>query len=204
MTNNAVIAYTDGGSNDNPGISAWAFYVEGEIQVSGFGGISSNNEMELRAMIECLKYIGKDRIATIKSDSTYVIKGLTEWIYGWKRRGWITSSGTPVANRKLWEELLLYYHPENHTLLYVKGHSGVVGNEICDKLVQVAKVEKYQRREEKLTPTIMKENPSEEVISTFNMLQKSYNSLTEYDKRLCAPELSKGLSLMSYEVNKYI
>lgn len=195
------IAYTDGGADYNPGKGGWAFYIEGEVKVYGYGGEKvTNNEMELIAMTQCLDYIGRDRKATIFSDSTYVIKGLTEWIYGWMRRGWQTSSGTPVQNKELWQTLFSKYNDSNHKILFVKGHSGNHGNEICDQLVQEAKESQIEYYKEMLRPEISVNS----IIDSIRKCSEDYDLLSEYDKRNINNELYSTLVIFTSKVRDTI
>lgn len=195
-----LVAYTDGGSDNNPGVAAWAFYIEDVIKCNGYGGTASNNEMELTAMINCLEYIGRDREATIFCDSTYVIKGITEWIEGWIKKDWITSSGTKVANKHLWERLKAAYNKDKHKLLYVKGHSGIYGNELCDQLVQEAKQSRLPRTEVLLTKS---EAAVSDVMDAFYTLVSRYEKLSPYDKREIPRRLSSELIKFNYKINHY-
>lgn len=207
-------AYTDGGSDNNPGESGWAFYVKGKVQAYGYGGPNStNSRMELTAMLNCLKWIGKDRRAIIYCDSTYVVKGLSEWIGGWIKRGWKISSGAEVANKDLWQELYENYNPEVHELAYVKGHSGIAGNDLCDRLVQQGKVEKEDYVLVELSDEGITLNANEEpqdngitkesILQQVNALKDIFNNASEYVKREVAASLARELSLFNYKVGKY-
>lgn len=145
ITGNIYHIYTDGACRNNQEpdkrTAAWAFVVfnssmERKGSKSAFLGNATNNEAELIAMIEALKW-GSTKKLVVYTDSQYVHKGLTEWITGWKRRGWKTSSNEVVKNLDLWQELDSLYNPDNHTLIKVKGHSGDKGNTIVDSLCNV-------------------------------------------------------------------
>jgi len=214
---NEVTAYTDGGSNDLYQ-GGWAFYIPGEIECSGYVDGATNNEMELRAMIELLKYLGKSSHSTIYSDSTYVVKGLTEWSIGWRKYNWIKSDGNPVANKELWQELTSLYDGSTHRILFVKGHKGEEGNETCDRLVQLAKNMKLPRITNSYSSTLgvrlqnttdfeiqdssYKINPDEILQEFQNSINKFY-SLTEYDKRILAPKLASILAPLNYQLGTY-
>lgn len=133
--------YTDGACIGNPGPGGYAAVIlnsdsEKLKTVSGAEKDSTNNRMELKAVIEALKVIPKNSKIELHSDSSYVLNGLSSWIEGWKRNGWKTSSKNEVANRELWEELDNL--SDNFELVYkkVKGHSGDYYNEEVDTLAK--------------------------------------------------------------------
>lgn len=131
------VAYTDGGCVGNPGPGGWGVHVEYPdgrvIELGGAELQTTNNRMELRAAIEAARAVSGWPSATIVADSQYVLRGITSWVSGWKRKGWKTATGQPVLNQDLWEELdavatdLLIWE-------WAKGHSGVPGNERCDEI----------------------------------------------------------------------
>jgi ribonuclease HI len=144
---NDIVIYTDGGCSGNPGPGGWAFILtEGQEEAIGSGGETptTNNRMELRAVIEALKAAEARAAAapearpsiTLHTDSQYVKNGITTWIKSWKRNGWRTSDKKPVKNRELWEELDAVSSRLEPRYLWVKGHAGVDSNERCDSLVQ--------------------------------------------------------------------
>jgi ribonuclease HI len=131
------VAYTDGGCIGNPGPGGWGVHVEyPDGRVTELGGSelqTTNNRMELRAAIEAARATLGWPAATIIADSQYVLKGITQWLPGWKRKGWVTSTGQPVVNRDLWEELDAV--ADNRlTWEWTRGHSGDPGNERCDEI----------------------------------------------------------------------
>ncbi|MEM1402302.1 MAG: ribonuclease HI [Pseudomonadota bacterium] len=132
-----VVVYTDGACRGNPGPGGWgALLVYGKHERELFGAESetTNNRMELRGAIEGLNALSERCAVTLHTDSTYVMKGITEWIDNWKRRGWKTTAKKPVANADLWQ--LLDAANEKHDVdwRWVKGHSGDPGNERADQL----------------------------------------------------------------------
>lgn len=143
------LLFTDGSSLGNPGPGGWGVVVvskndygdpKGRVTEIG-GGVkhTTNNKMELTALIEGLGRLGDEKgTLTIYIDSQYVIKGATQWSHGWKKRGWITMGKTPVENRELWEELLLLLEVRKKfgkiIWQYVPGHVGVEGNERADQI----------------------------------------------------------------------
>lgn len=136
-----VILFTDGACSGNPGPGGWAAILwDGVNRVRELGGAAratTNNRMELTAVIEGIKAV-RDRGAevAIYSDSTYVIRGATAWMWGWKRNGFKNGEGQDVANADLWAEMISVVAPRRKLLAwhYVRGHSAVPGNERCDEL----------------------------------------------------------------------
>lgn len=184
------VCYTDGGCSPNPGKGGWAFIVEGEIEKSGYAQHSTNNAMELTALLNLLKHLDGSP-AIIYSDSTYVVMGITTWINGWVKNGWVTSSGEDVANYELWQELLDYYNPKIHDIRHVKGHSGNAGNERCDFLVGLAR-SKGESIENNLKSSHQKEDKLlDEELSELRDFVLSFSApcakvLAELDERLDA------------------
>ena len=130
---------TDGACSGNPGPGGWAaIIIIGTTSEEIFGGenLTTNNIMELRAVIEGLKKITSPSNILIRSDSTYVIKGISEWITKWKKNNWITSSKKPVANKELWIELDSLTSMHSIKWEWVKGHSGDEKNERADELAR--------------------------------------------------------------------
>lgn len=136
-----VEVYTDGACRGNPGPGGWGalLRVEGvEKEMSGSETLTTNNRMELMAVIMALGALKRSVAARIHTDSLYVLKGLTEWLPGWKKRGWKTADRKPVKNQDLWERLDA--ECARHTLewQWVKGHSGHPENERVDALANAA------------------------------------------------------------------
>ncbi len=137
MENYTII--TDGACSGNPGPGGWAaIIIKDKISEEIFGGeiLTTNNIMELRAVIEGLKKINSPSNILIRSDSTYVIKGISEWINKWKKNNWITSTKKPVANKDLWIELDSLTLRHSIKWEWVKGHSGDEKNERADELAR--------------------------------------------------------------------
>ena len=129
--------YTDGACSVNTRKGGWGAYIEGEgINLSGNLEDTTNNRMEMTAVIEALKYYKTKQNVTIYSDSIYVIKGITEWISGWKKKDW-----KKVKNKDLWIEMDKLNQFHNVSWKHVPAHSGIEGNEIADKLAVKAKNE---------------------------------------------------------------
>lgn len=145
-----VILYTDGACSGNPGPGGWA-YILRDVKTGktkeGSGGDhdTTNNRMEMQAVIEGLKALKRPVGVKIVSDSKYVIQGITEWMPNWKRRGWKRKEGNtlkPVLNVERWQELDRLIQKHQCEFKYVRGHSGHPENERCDKLA-VAAYQKY-------------------------------------------------------------
>lgn len=138
MQKDKVIIYTDGAARGNPGPAGWgvAVLMDGkEIEFGGRSDHATNNQMELQAGIEALKYVRTNKIALpieIFADSKYVILGITEWIPNWIKNGWRNAAKKPVLNKELWQELYELNQEFKPTWLYVEGHSGDKWNDRVD------------------------------------------------------------------------
>ncbi len=131
--------YTDGACKGNPGPGGWGVLMRaGEIERELFGGEreTTNNRMEMTAVIEALAALKRPCAVTLHLDSQYVLKGITEWLPGWKAKGWKTASKQPVKNVDLWQKLDAAVQQGGHTIdwRWVKGHAGHPGNERADAL----------------------------------------------------------------------
>ena len=136
---NQVVIYTDGACKGNPGPGGWgALLSAGTAQKELFGGElgTTNNRMELMAVIQALEALKRPCDVQLYLDSQYVRKGITEWITGWKAKGWRTASKEPVKNVDLWQRLdaLVHGGERRITWHWVKGHAGDPGNERADAL----------------------------------------------------------------------
>ena len=134
-----VVIYTDGACKGNPGPGGWgALLSSGGTVKELFGGEldTTNNRMEMTAVIEALAALKRPCRITLYVDSQYVLKGMTEWIKGWKARGWRTASKEPVKNVDLWQKLDVLVSGSGHTIdwRWVRGHDGDPGNERADVL----------------------------------------------------------------------
>lgn len=135
-----ITIYTDGSSKGNPGPGGWATIIATEsevVELGGGEGHTTNNRMELTACIKALeevknKKLGKD--LEILSDSSYVVRGITEWIFNWQKKGWRTAGKKPVENKDLWERLYDATQSLNIKWKLVPGHAGVAANERCDEI----------------------------------------------------------------------
>jgi ribonuclease HI len=136
-----VSLYTDGACSGNPGPGGWgALLIFGDHrrELSGGARDTTNNRMELQAVIEGIRALNRRVPVTIYTDSTYVMKGMTEWISGWKAKGWKTAAKKPVKNEDLWRELDAALHGHEVEWRWVKGHAGDPGNEAADALARGA------------------------------------------------------------------
>jgi len=137
-----VEIYTDGACRGNPGPGGWAAVLScdgREKEISGAEVHTTNNRMELLAVIRALESLKKPRVQVkVYTDSQYVRRGITEWLESWKARGWRTSNRKPVMNQDLWEQLDALAAPHDIEWHWVPGHAGVPGNERADRLANQA------------------------------------------------------------------
>jgi ribonuclease HI len=136
-----VDIFTDGACSGNPGAGGWGAllrFKDIEKELSGGAQDTTNNRMEMTAVLEALKALKKKCAVTIYTDSKYVKDGLEEWLPSWKARGWKTSDKKPVKNMDLWQELDSVMSKHDVTLIWVKGHAGHVENERVDALARRA------------------------------------------------------------------
>ena len=137
-----LILFTDGAAKGNPGPGGWgAIVVTPEHHVTELGGGSphtTNNKMELGGAIAAFRHVAdRPEPVAIYTDSTYLIQGITQWVWGWRKRGWKTAQGTDVLNRDLWEELSALTGARARGSIdwrWVRGHVGTPGNERCDEI----------------------------------------------------------------------
>jgi ribonuclease HI len=131
-----ITIYTDGSARGNPGPGGWGAIVAGDTvrEVGGREEHTTNNRMELIAAIEALKIVQPSSDVELHSDSSYVVKGITEWIHGWRAKGWKTAGKKPVLNQDLWETLFEVIQDKNIHWKLVAGHAGVKANERCDEI----------------------------------------------------------------------
>ncbi|MCL1911068.1 MAG: ribonuclease HI [Leptospirales bacterium] len=134
-----IYLYTDGACSGNPGPGGWAAVIKdgsSDTEFSGGDKNTTNNKMELTAVIEGLSRIEKDSAVTVITDSEYVKNGITQWIFNWIKNGWKTASKQPVKNKELWVSLLELTKERKVTWQWVRGHSGNAENERCDFLAR--------------------------------------------------------------------
>jgi len=136
-----VEIYTDGACRGNPGPGGWAalLSVEGrEKEIAGAEARTTNNRMELTAVIRALESLRRPVSARVFTDSQYVRRGITEWVAAWKARGWLTADRKPVKNQDLWQRLEELAAAHRIEWRWVPGHAGVPGNERVDRLANQA------------------------------------------------------------------
>jgi len=136
-----VIAYTDGACSGNPGPGGWGallIYGTTKREISGGEADTTNNRMEMTAVIRAMQSLKEPCALTIVTDSKYVLQGFTEWVPGWSKRGWKTADKKPVKNVDLWQEMVLAAKPHRMQWKWVKGHSGNAFNDRVDALAVAA------------------------------------------------------------------
>jgi ribonuclease HI len=138
-TLNHIEIYTDGACKGNPGPGGWGVFLKsGATEKELFGGEleTTNNRMELTAVIRALEALKRPCQVTLHADSQYVLKGITEWLVGWKAKGWKTAAKQPVKNVDLWQQLDAVVSTSGHKIdwRWVRGHNGDPGNERADGL----------------------------------------------------------------------
>ncbi|MBC6983068.1 ribonuclease HI [Caulobacter sp. 17J80-11] len=132
-----VIIYTDGACKGNPGPGGWGAVLRAgahEKELWGGEPLTTNNRMEMMAAIMALEALKKPCKVELNTDSKYVMQGITEWLRGWKARGWLTADKKPVKNDDLWKRLDAARSRHDVSWKWVKGHAGIAGNERADQL----------------------------------------------------------------------
>ena len=145
MSSDQVIVFTDGGCRGNPGPGGWGALIRfgnHEKEIYGYEEETTNNRMELMAAIRALELLNRECSVVLTTDSQYVRQGITEWMDGWKKRGWKTAAKKPVKNKDLWQRLDKAVKQHDVDWQWVKGHSGHEGNERADALANRAMDEK--------------------------------------------------------------
>jgi ribonuclease HI len=143
-----VEIYTDGACSGNPGLGGWGallIFKAKRKEISGVLDDTTNNQMEIMAAIEALKILKKPCKVNIYTDSTYVQKGITEWIHNWEKNNWRKRDNKPVKNVELWKNLQQEIKKHDIIWNWVKGHSNNEGNDIADRLAVEAR-EKARRK----------------------------------------------------------
>jgi ribonuclease HI len=137
----SIEIYTDGACSGNPGPGGWGAILKWnghEKELSGGEEETTNNRMEMTAVVKGLEALKKPSDVTLYTDSKYVLQGATEWLEGWKARGWKGANKKPVKNQDLWEQIDSAIQTHNVKFVWVKGHSGHEFNERVDKLAVAA------------------------------------------------------------------
>ena len=135
-----IDVFTDGACSGNPGPGGWGvLIIDGEerMELSGGAAETTNNRMEMLAVIEALKATAKADAIRLHTDSQYVKNGINDWINGWKRNGWKTAAKKPVKNQDLWREIDALSSGRKIEWRWVKGHAGHPGNERADELARL-------------------------------------------------------------------
>ena len=143
-----VTIYTDGACKGNPGPGGWGVVLRSgakEKHLHGGEALTTNNRMEMTAIIHALKALKHPCIVDLYTDSKYVMQGVTEWLAGWKARGWKTADGKPVKNQDLWLRLDAATQAHKVQWEWVRGHDGHEGNERADALARAA-IANFRRR----------------------------------------------------------
>ncbi len=204
-----VEIYCDGSSIGNPGPGGWGSVVldaqaTSVTELGGYEKHTTNNRMELTAAIEALSAIPRATHITIKTDSQYVINGITKWVSGWEQRGWITSQKTDVLNKDLWQALVMVTNIHEVTWEHVRGHEGVILNERADMIAngfaQKEKVTLFQGTEtayseflkgmpkarvvSKSKSATKKTGPAYSYVSSVDGIVETHHSWTECEKRV--------------------
>ncbi|MFC1884213.1 ribonuclease HI [Thermodesulfobacteriota bacterium] len=136
-----VEIYADGACSGNPGPGGYGAILRfgnRTKEISGCSAETTNNRMEMTAIIEALRMLKRPSRIRLVTDSDYVVKGMTLWMDGWIKRNWMNSKKKPVLNRDLWEEMIKLTKPHDIKWKWVKGHDGHPENERCDKLARMA------------------------------------------------------------------
>ena len=133
--------FTDGACKGNPGKGGWGALLrigDHEKELSGSDPATTNNRMEMTAVLRALQALREPCSVRLHTDSRYVIDGMTKWMFGWIKKGWKTADNKPVKNEDLWRELTEAARPHKVEWIWVKGHDGHVENERADKLASEA------------------------------------------------------------------
>ena len=132
-----VVIHTDGSCSPNPGAGGWGAilrYGEHVREICGGEPDTTNNRMEIMAAVQALRHLTRPTVVHLYTDSTYVRNGITKWVLGWERNGWMTAAKQPVKNVDLWQRLQAACARHRVEWFWVKGHAGVADNELADEL----------------------------------------------------------------------
>ncbi len=142
-----ITIFTDGSSRGNPGPGGWGSVVVFDadlpnvsrvLELGGYEKETTNNRMEILAAVHALQVVPQSSKVTLYTDSAYLINGITKWVKGWQKKGWMTLQKEPVANRDLWERLISATENKEISWTKVGGHVGTVGNERCDEIATMS------------------------------------------------------------------
>jgi ribonuclease HI len=169
-----VVIHSDGACHGNPGPGGWAAVLTScghQRELSGGVPATTNNRMELQAAIEALSALKRPCEVEFHTDSNYLRDGITKWLHGWKRNGWLTKAKQPVKNEDLWRRLDAAVSVHQVKWHWVKGHAGDAGNERCDELATAAiAVVKQRYSKEQLAACLAEFNNSLEATATTELL----------------------------------
>lgn len=143
-----VEIFCDGACSGNPGVGGYGSILRcgGNLkELAGAEALTTNNRMEMTAAIAALEALKRPCEVVITTDSQYLVKGMTEWIPGWVRKGWVNSKKEPVVNRDLWERLLELSKLHKIRWAWIRGHNGHLENERCDELARGA-IDDFRRK----------------------------------------------------------
>jgi ribonuclease HI len=143
-----VEIFADGACSGNPGPGGFAAVLrtdKKEKEISGSEGHTTNNRMELMAVISAIEALKRPCKIRVTTDSNYIVKGMTEWVHGWIKNGWRNSQKKEVLNRDLWERLLKAVNGHEVEWTWIKGHSGHTENERCDEMARL-EIEKCKKK----------------------------------------------------------
>lgn len=146
-----VEIFCDGACSGNPGPGGYGAILRcngHEKDISGAEPLTTNNRMELTGAIAALRKLTRPCHVVVTTDSQYLVKGMTEWIEGWQRKGWQNSKKEPVLNRDLWEELLAFAGQHSIEWRWVRGHNGHAENERCDSLAREAITDMIRKKKD--------------------------------------------------------
>jgi ribonuclease HI len=135
----SVEIFGDGACSGNPGVGGYAAVLKSGdriMELSGCDKMTTNNRMELLAVIVALEALKRPCRVRVTTDSNYVVKGMNEWIEAWRKKNWLNSQKKPVLNRDLWERLLAASAPHEVEWTWIRGHNGHIENERCDTLAR--------------------------------------------------------------------
>ena len=155
--NNIVHIFTDGACKGNPGPGGWGAimkYGDHVKELNGYSSKTTNNIMEITAVIEALKSLTRPCAIILTTDSNYVKDGITQWIHNWKKKGWKTANKKPVKNKECWLQLDVEVQRHQIEWKWVKGHSGHPENERADELANEAVKDNGNREESSPTPPV--------------------------------------------------
>ncbi len=132
-----ITIFTDGSARGNPGPGGWGAVIADGKSVREIGGKAehtTNNRMELTAVIEALRTLGTEEDIVLHTDSEYIVKGITSWVKSWQENNWRTSTKKSVLNKDLWEQLIEVVEGKEIKWFVVPGHAGIIANERCDEI----------------------------------------------------------------------